>query len=128
MWNSEKLCWEEPVSPADKYKIEQEAIKKYEEDQKKYREIMEKAKKDFDDNPITKYPPFTTEEQLKEDPTFDVGFIPTLEQLTEAMLQLPNTFYHNGDMFIVQGLTERNNLQFTKINGQWHYFGPVKYK
>lgn len=90
-----------------------------------------KIAEDYESNPLTKEPPFEEPKQ------FDIGFIPTVEQLNMAFQQMPSSWpgesYRHELKILVQTQDETYEkllgiLTFTKIDGQWVYFGPTKYK
>lgn len=102
---------------------------------KQHEEFLKIIQKDYDENPNTKEPPFEEPKQ------FDIGFIPTVGELALAFSQATpantwpcDTYKH--ELMIVTGYDQDGDaiekslgmLTFTKLDGQWVYFGPTKYK
>lgn len=114
--------------PASSIKQEQKLITQL--------EYQLKISKDYENNPITHKPPFEEPQQ------FDIGFIPTLGELSLAFQQMPpnwpgETYRHELKLVVdfniqVSGISTNEKslgyLTFNKIDGKWVYFGPTKYK
>lgn len=96
-------------------------------------EYQLKMAKDYENNPLTKSPPFEEPKQ------YDIGFIPTVNELALAFQQMPSdwpgdTYRHElkvakgENVYISLNEEPIGTLTFTKLDGQWVYFGPTKYK
>jgi hypothetical protein len=101
------------------------------QDKIKELEYQLKMSKDYESNLLTKEPPFEEPKQ------YDIGFIPTVEQLILAFQQMPSSWpgetythelktSHYGFPYPIEN--SLGKLTFNKIDGQWVYFGPTKYK
>lgn len=94
---------------------------------KQHEEFLKIIQKDYGESIFTKTP-------FEEPKQYDIGFIPTIELLRLGFQQMPSNWpgdtYTHDLKFVNPKMEEVSlgKLTFTKLDGQWVYFGPTKYK